>query len=443
MKVVGSAWLLAVLASGSRSAVAQNLTSQQEIMSHQLVGYDKTMRPSHPAFASSSPATCSSHGAPDVVQITTFIVRVHGVNQIAKSYKMDGTTIVTWYDWRLNYTALSCLDVLDFLTLEDSGGLWLPDIVIAESNNERYGGEIGAMAIEGQRITIRRDGQVTWQRRFRLELGCRAMHFGQMPFDTQYCMFTFLSLRYSIDQITFVESSLESFGASSWVSSEWKIDKYGARSVGLHGVQDFSTLRLCMRLVRYSNSDALAIAVAIFLVCAAYSGFFVTPSAAPARVSLAFLCFLMVLNNLNSILARLPPLLMPKGDGERIWISDFLFGTMIFSFLPLVEYSLVNYGLYHKELKEARKMSTVEKVVSTTNKSSIRLASLVVGDSRVQLIKDKWADWFQPSFLADLDSIFLWLFPLTYAIFLIAMVALIDSYGPELSDCAYDALLTD
>ena len=56
----------------------------------------------------------------------------------------------------------------------------------------------------------------------------------------------------------------------------------------------------------------------------------------------------MVLNILNSILARLPPLLMPKGDGERIWISDFLFGTMIFSFLPLVEYSLVNYGLYHK-----------------------------------------------------------------------------------------------
>ena len=88
-------------------------------------------------------------------------------------------------------------------------------------------------------------------------------------------------------------------------------------------------------------------------------------------------------------------------------------------------------------------MSTVEKVVSTTNKSSIRLASLVVGDSRVQLIKDKWADWFQPSFLADLDSIFLWLFPLTYAIFFIAMVALIDSYGPELIDCAYDALLTD
>ena len=67
------------------------------------------------------------------------------------------------------------------------------------------------------------------------------------------------------------------------------------------------------------------------------------PAAAPARVTLAFLCFLMVLNNLNGLLGRLPPLLTPdsQSGNKRVWMSDFLFGTMIFNFVPLIECALL------------------------------------------------------------------------------------------------------
>ena len=62
--------------------------------------------------------------------------------------------------------------------------------------------------------------------------------------------------------------------------------------------------------------------LAMLLACASYSGFYVAPSAAPARIALAFLCFLMVLNNLNTLLARLPPLLLPhEGEHTRVWLS--------------------------------------------------------------------------------------------------------------------------
>lgn len=73
---------------------------------------------------------------------------------------------------------------------------------------------------------------------------------------------------------------------------------------------------------------------------ATYSGLFISPAAAPGRIALAFLCFLMVLNNLTSVMSQLPPL----DSHTNVWLIDFLLGTTIFNFILLVEYACLPLG---------------------------------------------------------------------------------------------------
>ena len=424
-------WRFALLA---LTAAQNNLTTQREIMNHLLDGYDRSMRPNHPLFSSNGGQTrCSSGGGPDVMNVSPRVIRVHHVDQKDKTFNVDGTTILSWHDWRLNFTALSCVDELNFGSFEETGGIWYPDLVISEAEQERYGGAIGNMAVEGSRVVISRDGIVTWQRRYRVTMGCKTMNFGQLPFDTQFCLVTFLSLRYDSDEITYTLGPFPPNAEVAWSTAEWQVDLHGSRGLAIYQERSLSTLRLCMRFVRLSNSDALAITVAIFLVCAAYSGFYVSANAAPARISLAFLCFLMVLNNLNTILDRLPPLKMPKGPGERIWINDFLFGTMVFNFVPLLEYAAINYGMYCAALKKEKAASAV-----MVESPPMKLAGVVIGSTRLQLVRSKW----DPSCLVDLDKIFRWLFPLCYLIYLIAMFSLNSSYGEGVVDCDYESRIS-
>ena len=96
---------------------------------------------------------------------------------------------------------------------------------------------------------------------------------------------------------------------------------------------------------------------------------------APARVALAFLCFLMVLNSLNAALARLPALATPAA-GYRVWLSDFLVGTMIFNFVPLVEFAMVSYGL--ARVVDAAKKPTTVKVGDTDGEVTVAKVRLHV-----------------------------------------------------------------
>lgn len=57
--------------------------------------------------------------------------------------------------------------------------------------------------------------------------------------------------------------------------------------------------RVCIMLERHSNLLSLSITIVILLVIAAYCGFFIPVSAAPARVAIGFLSFLMALRKLG------------------------------------------------------------------------------------------------------------------------------------------------
>jgi len=216
---------------------------------------------------------------------------------------------------------------------------------------------------------------------------------------------------------------------SEHLSGEWRISPTGSETVVL-GTHSFA--RLCIKLKRSSNSDMLTIIFAMLLVAASYSGFYVSPSAAPARIALAFLCFLMVLNNLNMLLSRLPPLLLPESGNSRVWMSDFLFGTMIFNFVPLLEYAAVNYGISCAAAKKA----SAPGVAASKDGEKVILRSEAEGEApRGRMGAGDL------SCLVHLDAIFRWLFPAGYFIFITVMFSINDVYGSGSTTCDFHSSL--
>jgi hypothetical protein len=200
-------------------------------------------------------------------------------------------------------------------------------------------------------------------------------------------------------------------------SGQWRAVPVGGRTIV--GWGEKSMVRFCIKIARSSQSDTLAIVYAFLLACASYTGFYMNPTAAPARVSLAFLTFLMVLNNVNGVLSRLPQLEDPTAhQEERVWLIDFLFGTMIFNFSTLLEFGLVSYGLLHKS---SRAVEVAAVALSGTGKPERRVStSDVIGS------------------LAGLDHVFRWLFPLGYLCFVSIMFAINGLYTAGPTTCEYD-----
>jgi hypothetical protein len=81
------------------------------------------------------------------------------------------------------------------------------------------------------------------------------------------------------------------------------------------------------------------------LLVANYAGLYISPGAVPARISLAFLCFLMVLNNLAAVRTQLPPL----NTTTRCWLVDFLFTTACFNFSLIIESESAAFEIWAKQ----------------------------------------------------------------------------------------------
>ena len=128
---------------------------------------------------------------------------------------------------------------------------------------------------------------------------CATFNWGRLPFDKQFCPVDIRSFSYGAEDVV-VEWPGQKYTAA-YISSEWLV-LAGARWSEIS--KGKGSARLCIELQRESNTYRFTLCVSVLLVAASSLGFYLPVSAAPARVALAFLCFLMVLNNLNAVLAR-------------------------------------------------------------------------------------------------------------------------------------------
>jgi len=130
---------------------------------------------------------------------------------------------------------------------------------------------------------------------------------------------------------------------------------------------NYTFAKACLTLERNSIIYTNNIIFMIMMVVASYSGFYISPQAAPGRITLAFLCTLIVINNMNAVYSRLPDM---QGQ-ERVWLADFMLITSFFIFAALVEYGFVNFGqtMYLLQKEKADKMIAVKKSKKIEKKS--------------------------------------------------------------------------
>ena len=432
-------WSLSMLtvadASLMREGARSDLT-QRAIMDKLLADYDSSMRPG--LWLQQQHGSCDAGGRTDRATVWLEAGQLTSVNQIEKTFHLDGLLVYEWRDERLAYAHLSCLPRLTFSGMESAGDLWKPDMTIQETRSVRAGGAPGSMAYTGESVAIYPGGNVSWSRHVQYVIACQSMNYGRLPFDEQTCTLTFVSFRYSILEMNVSFSKNQStLLTSSWSSGEWQIDLIGTKSSATAAPLLKAQAIFCVSLKRSSSNYAIVVAVAILLTTASWAGFFIDKNAVPGRIALAFLTFLMVLNNLNSTLQRLPPLQRATSNANfvhsasfQVWLVDFLIGTMCFNFISLLEFAAVNFGAVRSRAKvnalavQDANARGVELQVSNAAQSgrSTRL-------SLVPVCQPTWAES-----LANLDSVFRWLYPLSYLIFLVIMFSTIDrfaSHTPE------------
>jgi len=91
-----------------------------------------------------------------------------------------------------------------------------------------------------------------------------------------------------------------------------------------------------------SSSVITSILPSALITIMSYSGYWINAAAAPGRIALAIICVLATVSHRFSVLAQLPIV------SYQIWIDKYLTVNLIFTFVAVVSYAIVNFGLQHR-----------------------------------------------------------------------------------------------
>lgn len=267
------------------------------------------------------------------------------------------------------------------------------------------------------------------------------MEFWALPYDAHRCP-VMLELYYGSKADV---SSIQWRGSADGQQTPLEIDDpdsvHWVHCVGTHNSSvvslstgSFSVASVDIVLRRKSVAQTMSsVVISTTFILASYSGFYISPAAAPARVALGFLCFLMVLNNLNDVRKILPHGL----DPFQSWLLLWMYCCLTFNFMALLEYALVNYGM---AVDSENRAKAVESAPQCTPDKLVR-----IGEVRVRTVPEKpSADLslsaghiisfcegklcYNHATVAnckDLDLVCRWLFPLSFLMVMVVLLLLL------------------
>ena len=383
---------------------------------------------------------------PTLVLAQMYATKVHSVNEKKESISIEGYFRLSWQDSRLNTSTTE-------VEYPNADSIWKPDFYLSNAIRNNFGSE--GTQYDGEMLRISPSGAVLWSQRMRLEMDC-PLSLWQMPFDTQTCMFDIGLYRSRATDVV-IQWQNDSKGVPSgwdWTDKvglpvAWRAMTLAAEhTIDVYSTGSYSSSRARLKLTRkVSSLIPFAFSPSIIFVVASYSGFFISPGAAPARVALAFLCTLMVLNNMNAIRGSLPPGLSIYREERGSWLLAFMYGCFVFNVVAFLEYAVVNFGtsaastLQAKELKKAAKpaspwLSAAAKLKAKegpdrgatsapiedqlwagTEGANANGAAAAPAEVIVETgpDPDRWLRFFAK--FKDLDHTFRWLFPLAFSIY--------------------------
>lgn len=352
---------------------AQCDQADPEAILHQLLGdsYVKSLRPNH-------------LGPPTEVTTQLDIQSLVAVNPKKHYFEVMGYWRTSWMDPRLNYTDLenaSCFPTIKLNLTETpdkppiSPTVWTPDLYFDNAKEEFYGLHY---------FWFGPSGKVLRSIRIKHQFECK-MDFPDLPFDCHYCPIRLMSYSETASNVILAEKdgkgvTLNQQGAAV---TEWTIESRGSEvekiTYGTGGdVFAWDHMRLDVMLSRtalyHMRTDVF---YTILFIMMTYCGFFISRSAAPARVTIAVIPVLAMVNLLNHIDAQLPRI-------KYSWLSIFLTTSLVFAVSAVVEYGIVWMLLAQEEIRKER-LNTIQDLAARLGFSR---ATQFISEDMTMMVED-------------------------------------------------------
>ncbi|CAK8985150.1 unnamed protein product [Durusdinium trenchii] len=337
-----------VLVLGVLGATAQSCPRPTEILANLSEDYDSL---AHPGQLT---------GLPVNVSLGLYVASIVAVNQKDQQLILEGYYRSAWTDPRLNISRFNC-ESLTVPTKSGSFPFWQPDLYFDNSVSEWYGA--GGLTIDSK-------GYVFRSERFKHVFRC-PMNFDMLPFDSQTCVVRMSSYAYSSADLAlrvFAEGAVE-LPPDYWGTTEFKLTAAAGEVETLfYGVGEnqrgYSFVLISFHLHRMPDSFMMFVFVTcILFTFVSWSGLFINRAVAPARVTIAVIPVLIMLNLENNVISNLPPL------NYLTWITSYLLLMKFFCVSAVFEYGLVSF-LIQLETARERQFEAFRHLATTVKKKA-------------------------------------------------------------------------
>jgi hypothetical protein len=261
--------------------------------------------------ASLPPSLPAAHARSLIAQTEFYVVKLYNIDEKSKTFDIDGFLRLRWVDWRLRHNnSCGAIKITHSCTKTPCNGdalrLWTPVLYMENALANSVGG-----VVDGSTFQINPDGSIFFSQRARVTYDC-SFRFGRLPFDTQYCRTSLgpysdnsseVLMRWGAGGFNIGNNDHSGeFTVSPSLRSKPEIAAHGCcagvtgsipalqvTAVGWATVDhrfstgNFSAAEACLTLRRESTLYLSVIQINVLLLLSAYTGFFVSPAAAPVR----------------------------------------------------------------------------------------------------------------------------------------------------------------
>jgi hypothetical protein len=289
---------------------------------------DPTLQSNFPAYGTGNITT---------VYVGIRVAHLFSIDTKHKTFRISGTLQVEWLDPRLDLTGviLSGFDHLEW----DSGEIWTPEVymqdAVVDDSLDTY-----------EYLRSLSDGTVRLDRVVHLQVICSTMSFENYPWDTQTCSMTFVPLKASAAEVKLEFFSMsgmtgiEDLSLGEWheFTTSWDSGTTSMWYFNEHVKWPYAKGTFVMQRITFGRLYNMVLP-SFLMTMMSYCGFYIAPTAAPARIALAMIAVLTTITHRASVMAVLPVV------SYLVWIDIYLTINLAFNVVSVLCYAMVNFGL--------------------------------------------------------------------------------------------------
>lgn len=359
---------------------------------HLFQGYDRTRHP------------LSDSGLPTEVRLQVYVADLWSFDQKSSTFEADLYIRERWTDPRLSYSNLQGASRFERIDLaRSSGSVWRSVLYFPQAVKETMSDEL---------LFLYPDGSLWQSRRMILKLKC-AMDYHAFPYDSQECPIRLEMWSQRTNEA--ILSEMPASGIDGVTDNEWMSFSFTqATGVAPYSTGDYAYSTVFVQMTRETVGwRRKGIVPIIIFVLVSYSGYWISPGAVPARVTLGIVSVLISLTLWRNIVATMPIVTYP------VWLRDYIMGCVFFNLCSIFTYTVVNYSMQKRDVHKAKvsaakahHASLVEKAhQERTHKLLLKQLSTtslaVLSSAHAELPTEETQDSFDASCLSPEEDNFL------------------------------------